>query len=710
MGNGSLGAHGPNLAESISVYAKPLLAGGIVLCLGMGLIWISVFQTIRQTSAVDEERTAGNIRAVLELRTQQMANLANDNSNWDDAAKAVYSANIEYDFFDRAWGSAAEDASNYDTIYVLNPDDEIIYRAGKGPTDPTVGFGPSFRILLGQLNGSKPVSGMLADASGVYIAGASEITPTSDNFLPQVPTKGPARIVLAKRIDRKMLDEVGKLTSSSRLHLAAIDGENEIALTDVSGGVAAYLAWAPLQSGGVIITRAIPAILPMAVILFFIVFVVMCSSFQNMRRLQLTAMSDALTGLPNRRKLLEAMNKSSGAQASIAVGIVDLDGFKGVNDYYGHGVGDSLIREVARQLNAAVNSIGIVARLGGDEFAIMIQGDGAQDKIERIAADFLGGISKSVVVDERNLNVGASIGLTCSASSQTDPTELLRQADLAMYAAKRSGKMRFYWFTPALDKDLTAERVLETELRSAIEQGALNVAYQPLVSASNGRLVAVEALARWWSPILGSVSPADFIPVAEKTGLIDEIGLWILRQACLDGIFWGEITVSVNISVVQLRNPDLALQIANILTETGFPAQRLELEVTETSLVTDPAAARRTLNELSALGISLSLDDFGTGYASIGFLRQFAFDKLKIDRSLVVDVEANESARAILQASVVVARSMNMKVAAEGVETLAQAKLMTIAGCDQLQGWHFSKAVPAEEINAKFGIRQAHRA
>lgn len=280
---------------------------------------------------------------------------------------------------------------------------------------------------------------------------------------------------------------------------------------------------------------------------------------------------------------------------------------------------------------------------------------------------------------------------------------MLRRADVAMSMSKRAGKMRCTWFNESFDQRREAVRELEDEMRAGLSDGEFELAYQPLVDAEpgadGGKIVAVEALLRWNRRDGRKIGPQVFIPVAEESGIINPIGLWVLREAMCNARRWKGITLSVNISAAQLRNPEFPIKLGEILEETGFPAEYLELEVTETCLVLDPIVAERSLDVIRKFGVKISLDDFGTGYASIGFLRQFRFEKLKLDRSLVVQAGEDDGSRAMMLSSIAVARALKMGVTAEGVETKEQADMVRLAGADQIQGWLFYKALPAEEID-----------
>ena len=416
-------------------------------------------------------------------------------------------------------------------------------------------------------------------------------------------------------------------------------------------------------------------------------------------KLELLGLTDSLSGLPNRRALHLDIARLAEAGDEIALALIDLDGFKSVNDHYGHFVGDKLIKECADILTDLCARDAHAYRLGGDEFAIVVMGPIAGNILEGICRRLLQRLAKPITLEERQLSIGASIGLSRSTpEARASSSDLLRQSDVAMYASKSGGKMRCTWFNNEFDRQLEVSQKVERDLRRAMANGEFQVLYQPLVDATSSEIVAVEALLRWGPAGDTAMGPTDFIPIAEETGLINPLGRWVLRQACMDALPWDGITLSVNVSPVQLRNADFPIQLGHILEETGFPPERLELEITETYLVGDPLVASRSLDLIRGFGVGISLDDFGTGYASIGFLRKFRFEKLKIDRSLIVEAADDDGSRAMMVSSIAVARAMNMFVTAEGVETDAQAVLARNAGCDQMQGWLYYKAVTADEI------------
>ncbi len=421
----------------------------------------------------------------------------------------------------------------------------------------------------------------------------------------------------------------------------------------------------------------------------------------NIGQLEQLGLTDSLSLLPNRRALHLDIQREASPGEETALALIDLDGFKQVNDHYGHFVGDRLIKDCAVLLDEVCGDEARVYRLGGDEFAVFVTGPIAGNILEGICRTLLMRLASPFHIDDRAIVVGASIGLARKGSGQSiSSSELLRQTDVAMYASKRAGKMRCTWFNEEFDRNRDAICEMDDALRDGVTHEEFRVHYQPLVDAHSGRIVAVEALLRWERRDGVVIGPNVFVPIAEESGLINVIGLWVLRQACADATAWDDVKLSVNVSAAQLRNPEFPIELGQVLEETGFPPGRLELEVTETHLVADSVVAGRSLEVIRDFGVRIVLDDFGTGYASIGFLRQFRFEKLKIDRSLVVDAAEDVGSRAMMLASVAVARSLDMDVTAEGVETEAQAALVRSAGCDQIQGWLYYKAMTAEEITA----------
>jgi diguanylate cyclase len=425
---------------------------------------------------------------------------------------------------------------------------------------------------------------------------------------------------------------------------------------------------------------------------------------QAERQIRHLAHHDPLTGLPNRvllqDRLKQALELAARGHGPVAMICLDLDRFKFVNDLLGHEGGDSLLIQVSDRLRAAVRSVDTVARLGGDEFAI-IAPFAAHAENAVLAQRLVDSLAQPFLIMGQQVQVGTSVGVALAPCDGDAPDTLLRNADTALYRAKRDGRGRFCFFEPAMDLRLQERRALEIGLRQAVSRGELRLHYQPLCDCSSGEIEGFEALLRWTHPTHGSMSPDKFIPIAEESGLIVPIGLWVLETACAEATKWARsVRLAVNLSPVQFRQTDLAQQIADILTRSGLPPHRLELEVTESVLITEPGIALKTLNELKSFGIRLALDDFGTGYSSLHYLRSFPFDRLKLDKSFVGASEESDDAASIVRAVVSLGQSLRLSVTAEGVETEGQLALLRSLQCHQVQGFLFGRPIAAEEIGS----------
>jgi diguanylate cyclase (GGDEF)-like protein len=413
---------------------------------------------------------------------------------------------------------------------------------------------------------------------------------------------------------------------------------------------------------------------------------------------------DSLTDLPNRalfRERLERNLAAMKANEQLAVLYIDVDEFKGINDSLGHPVGDELLKSIAARLCSCAGPQDFVARLGGDEFAVFRPGVGSRDDVLPLINKIHDAIRRPAECLGHHVVVDASIGVALASSGMRDLDQLVKNADLALYEAKSGGRRTWRFFESAMEERVNARRTGEIELRKAIRNGELEVHYQPIVDFKTEAVVGCEALIRWRHPQRGMISPAQFIPVAEDTGLINEIGEWVLRSACAMAATWpADTTIAVNVSPVQFREPGFALKVVGALGASGLAAHRLELEVTETVLINDDETTLAVLNELRALGVQISLDDFGTGYSSLSHLQRFPFDKIKIDRSFVRNVSWSQDSAAIVRAVVDIAGVRNIATTAEGVETVEQKDALRALGCAQMQGYLFSPAVPAAEIGA----------
>jgi diguanylate cyclase len=420
-------------------------------------------------------------------------------------------------------------------------------------------------------------------------------------------------------------------------------------------------------------------------------------------QLQHVAMHDALSGLPNRLlladRLGQAIAQAERHQNRFAVFVVDLDRFKYINDSLGHLAGDAMLKEVARRLALVLRKADTLARLGGDEFVLVLNEVSNSKDVETVAAKVLADIARPVKLSDLELHTSASIGISVFPDDGTNADTLLQHADAAMYHAKKSGRNTYQFFAPAMNAFAKDRLELENGLRRALAQGEFVLHYQPKVDVHGGGIDSAEALIRWQHPTRGLMSPADFIPLAEETGLILPIGEWVLREACKQACAWQAaglrpLRVAVNLSAQQFRQKNLVEVVRSALTAGRLEPRFLELELTESAVMHDAEQSIEILRQLSALGVRISVDDFGTGYSSLSYLRRLPLDKLKIDRAFIRDVVTNRDDATIVRAIVSLAHNLRLKVIAEGVETPDQLAFLRDLGCDQYQGYHHSVPVP----------------
>jgi diguanylate cyclase (GGDEF)-like protein/PAS domain S-box-containing protein len=418
------------------------------------------------------------------------------------------------------------------------------------------------------------------------------------------------------------------------------------------------------------------------------------------------ARHDALTDLPNRvllRERLEHELKRVKRGECLAVLCLDLDHFKGVNDTLGHPIGDELLKVVAERLRRCTREPDTIARLGGDEFAIIMTAMQQPSDASALCRRIRDSITKPFNLDGHQIIADISIGISISPYDATEADQLLKNADMALYGAKADGRGTFRFFEPEMDSRMKARRDLEMNLRNALANNEFELYYQPLVNLQNNEITAFEALLRWHHPTRGIISPADFIPIAEETGLIVPVGEWVLRRACEETANWpNEMKVAVNLSPSQLKSRNLVAVVMSALAHSGMAASRLQLEITETVLMQNTFSTLATLHELRKLGVQIAMDDFGTGYSSLSYLRSFPFDKIKIDRSFIQDMANGAEPFAIVRAVTGLANNLSIISTAEGVETKQQLEALQTIGCTEMQGYYFSRARPAAEIVEMF--------
>ncbi len=526
-----------------------------------------------------------------------------------------------------------------------------------------------------------------------------------------------------------------QLLSGAHIHRSArlIPGEHALALVSSRGQGLGFVVWRPDRPGGDVWASMAPsagvalaALLATLALLIFSVAKLMRKDARSLAHLASAhlelqareaqahhlAYHDTLTGLPNRARfnsLVDEKVASASGTDCWAVLLLDLDRFKHINDTLGHLGGDQLIQQVAARLEGLIEPADMVARLGGDEFAIFLNGRAVPGEFGTVADAMVSAVRQPFTILGTSVFIGASIGIASYPSRSGDRAELMRMADIAMYRAKAEGRDGYRFFSEEMDESVKLRRGLERDLREAIGRGdGLFVHYQPQMDASGSQIVGLEALLRWRHPIRGLLSPDLFIPIAEETGLVGELGRLVLRDACSVAREWPALSIAVNLSPVQFRARDLAAEVIGIVRDAGAKPSQIELEVTESILLDNDEGVRTALTELRRAGFRIALDDFGTGYSSLSYLSKFEVDKIKIDRSFTSRLGEAEDAAAIIHAVVRLGHAMGLSVSAEGVETREQRAFLEGAGCNELQGFLFSAAVPAESLAAL--MRRSSRA
>jgi diguanylate cyclase (GGDEF)-like protein len=531
-------------------------------------------------------------------------------------------------------------------------------------------------------------------------------------------------ILTVRTLDQSVLASISDRLQLANLrmidHRADPAGDNAYAFSDGRNQPIARIAWLPQKPGAAILTSVVPfiaialagfALLAGLVMRYMRTTAATIVAGEN--RLRYLALHDPLCGLPNRNFFSERLEtviaEVRRGGAPVAVFYIDLDHFKDVNDTLGHPIGDELIRNVTLRLSHIMRGDDLVARLGGDEFAVITSASADHGALHEIASRMIETLCAPYSISGHTIVIGASIGIAVIDARAGGSADIMRYADMALYRAKNEGRNRACIYDAVMDADLSQRKLVEQDLRETIENDGLKVFYQPIFNASGDKVVGVEALARWPHPARGLIPPAEFIPIAEHSGLIIELGAKVLRRACLDGMAWPGITVSVNVSPLQFRRLDFVSMVERILAETGFDPKRLELELTETTLLGNVESAEAAMRRLKALGVQLALDDFGTGYSSLLYLRRFPFDKLKIDRSFVLSIEKAADAAAIVHAVVSLGRGLGMKVTAEGVETAEQHLFLRAAGVHYMQGFRFGKPTEPAEIARRIATPGVYR-
>ena len=698
-----------NRANSRAQVRNVILATGFFLLVAVALTFMMmhVVWTMRdRTNAIDDARAVQAADAAVDAFKNRLSSTVRDNAVWDDAYAAVTGGTIA-DWGFSNWGSTTTDYELYDAAVVSAPDGSsaMAYLKGK-QFDALRFFGPGFarQVRFASAPNLPPVANFFRVGDAIYLVASQAIQPYKEaNRKPGVYDV----LTLAKQLDDRKVGNIAHEYKLEGLRLTErLSGDELVTrIKGADGRDIAYLEMPSQRPGSRVYSELDAYIISSGVVLgLFLLAVLLAGNVETRRLIRQTenavfdANHDSLSGLQNRRGILEFMSRCLATHevdqpSPLTLLFVDLDGFKAINDAWGHAVGDAVIKTVAEKLAHCSPEIIGVARLGGDEFALVHRGGIAAADIGSM---ILGLFDEPIDVEGRVCEVGASIGYV-HAGEGLDALELMRRADMALYRAKETGRGRVVAYTPDLDAEREQVQHLEGKLRAAISSEAIDVAFQPLFQAETNRIQGVEALARWQTET-GAISPAIFVPLAEKSGLIDQLGLLVLKKSIAAASSWPDLSISVNVSPIQLCNPNYVSTVLDVLEESGFEPRRLILEVTEGVLISNPELARRSIVALKAKGIRFALDDFGCGYASIGALREFGFDCMKIDRSLVHAADNNETDLALLRATISLAVALRIPVTAEGIENAEQALLVRDAGCDLMQGYLLGRPMTSDQI------------
>ncbi len=712
----------------------------VVIVVAIVCIIVAVLALAQRADTVEFRREQQLLRQAVADRDARLLREVESVIARPDAATAI--GNYDRQWVARNLGALLQPFFGDDVVAVIDGTDKVRYARFAGPRDPAAAdlaaeLADSVDLLRGRLKAvpgdvisvisipdlSKPgqrtaliqrftnqpaLVAAVAVGSNVEVAGAKAGAPI---------------VVAVKYIDSNVLRDIGRrlqIPDLRRIDGAPATGDEITAIVGRHGGTIARFAWRPFRPSREIIASVLPfiavAIAGFALLLGLIMRY-MRRTTQTIAageiRLRHLALHDPVCGLPNRlyfgERLESVINEVRRGGPSAAVFYIDLDHFKDVNDTLGHHIGDKLILNVTRRLSRVMRGDDLVARLGGDEFAIVTICASDSYSLQAIAGRIIAAVCAPYAIDGNNIIIGASIGIATIDRRARDAADILRYADMALYRAKNEGRNRACIYDAAMDADLSHRKLLEGDLLQAVKNDGLDAAYQPIVNASGDTVVGVEALARWTHPTAGEIPPADFIPIAEHSGIIVELGEWMLRRACLDGAGWPDLTVAVNVSPLQFRRSDFVELVERILAETNFDPNRLELELTESTLLGNLETAELSMLRLKAIGVRFALDDFGTGYSSLLYLRRFPFDKLKIDSSFVRSIEKAADAAAIVHAVVSLGRGLGMKVTAEGVENAEQHLFLRAAGVHSMQGFRFGKPVPAGAISARLASPDDYR-
>ncbi|WP_334147720.1 bifunctional diguanylate cyclase/phosphodiesterase [Hyphomicrobium sp.] len=690
------------------------LTVGVPLVLASAGVSLLSYDLVSQVSTganqADNDRSREVVHSAFAAAKAQMRQTVLDNAFRDDAARNVY-PQTSSKWVAKTWAVGTYEAGIYDAFLIVEGSLGYAvegYLKGKPFLPDTSTYFKGLDVLLGGLSTdtsrTQAAASVMEVPGGLALVAASPILPTSKD----IPVPQEKRyLVLIEYLDASFVENLGDEYVLDNLRLEPLSSTFDgYLVSGVYGAPVAKAVWDERRPGDQARSLAMNKAFAAVGLLLLVMAGIAALCWRLVRSLaeredsaRKDANHDALTGILNRPGLLTTCGGPSALPHAVV--FIDLDGFKHVNDSYGHSAGDELIRIVAAGFAelSGKQALAGLARVGGDEFAAVFSGASALEDARAFADDVLAFVATPFNLNGRKAPIGASIGIA-SSDGTLGFQELLRRADVAMYRSKENGKKRITEYVSDLDKETSENWDIAEELRAIIREGAIEVRYQPIMCARSNRMVGVEALARWPSSSPRQVGTERFIAVAEQNGLIDDLGDIVLSKACHDGLAWPDLKIAVNISPVQLKNEKLVERTLATISASGIDVRRVELEITENALLDDVQRANAVFKQFRENGLSIALDDFGAGFSSISYLKLFSFDRIKIDRSLVDAMETDSTKRSLIQGTMVIADGLSMVVTAEGVETAAQRRLLSMLGCGNLQGYFFHRPLERSAISA----------
>ncbi|TCT02434.1 putative bifunctional diguanylate cyclase/phosphodiesterase [Aquabacter spiritensis] len=683
------------------------MAVAIVLAALVGLLVVAVVASDQRIAS--RERAA--VTAILAERAGIMQRSVNALLQDEDIVRRVRAGDIYY--VHQRLGAPLNDRFGYErTVLLEQGSGAAVYGSVDGSLldeRALAAMAPTFRGAL--QNPDDPRTGFIVDDRGMGFA---------------VVVKGgegaPDIICIAvDAVDAGFLHELEERLQVSGLHIVpgkadSAEERGRVALASLSGDVALTLSWTPPAGAVAAIGWAAPWVAALSTLLLAICSGLLIRAWRSRRalaeseaRAKYLAFQDYLTGLANRGHFIERLQVRLAALApgqSLVLLFLDLDGFKDINDTLGHAVGDTMLRMVAKRIEGCLGGEGLAARFGGDEFVLFTL-QSPEEGGGTLISDLLAAIQRPFQVDGRELLISVSIGAAFAPAHASDASELIQRADMALYRAKTEGRAGFRIFEPSLEVEMRKRRQVEQELAEGISKDHLTLVFQPQVDVESERIIGFETLVRWNHPVRGLILPEAFIPVAERSRLINRLDAWVLRKACTLARDLPEVTISVNMSAASLREPDIAERMIAVLAQVGFDPDRLEVEITESAVFQSEGRAHEALLRLRDAGVRIALDDFGTGHASLVHIRSMPVTKIKIDRSFIMNLGIERDAAAIVEYVVRLGRSLGMVLTAEGVETREQLRFLRAFGTQQAQGYLFSPPVPIEEAQRLLAAQSA---